>query len=68
MMIRFLLENIPYRPTLSIDEREYKGLSLLERCGYTEYAFTGINSIFLRRDIVEQFNQKRMKELQGEYQ
>ena len=63
-----VLENIPYRPTLSIDEREYKGLSLLERCGYTEYAFTGINSIFLRRDIVEQFNQKRMKELQGEYQ
>ena len=62
-----VLENIPYRPTLSIDEREYKGLSLLERCGYTEYAFTGINSIFLRRDIVEQFNQKRMKELQGEY-
>ena len=61
-----VLENIPYRPTLSIDEREYKGCSVLEKCGYTEYAFTGINSIFLRRDVVEQFNQKRMKELQGE--
>ena len=61
-----VLENIPYRPTLSIDEREYKGRSLLEKYGYPEYAFTGINSVFLRRDIVEQFNQKRMKELQGE--
>lgn len=62
-----ILENIPYRATLSIDEREYKGCSLLEKCGYTEYAFTGINSIFLSRDIVEQFNQKRRKELQGEH-
>lgn len=62
-----ILENIPYRPTLSIDEREYKGNLLLEQCGYTEYAFTGINSIFLRRDVVAQFNQKRLKELQGEH-
>ena len=62
-----ILENIPYRPTLSIDEREYKGNSFLEQCGYTEYAFTGINSIFLRRDVVAQFNQKRLKELQGEH-
>ena len=61
-----VLENIPYRPTLSIDEREYKGCSLLEKCGYTEYAFTGINSIFLRRDVVEQFNLARMEELRGE--
>ena len=61
-----VLENIPYRPTLSIDEREYKGCSLLEKCGYTEYAFTGINSIFLRRDVVRQFNLERMEELRGE--
>ena len=59
-----VLENIPYRPILSIDEREYKGRSFLEQRGYTEYAFTGINSIFLRRDVVEHFNQKRMSELQ----
>ena len=58
-----VLENIPYRPTLSIDEREYKGRSLLEQCGYTEYAFTGINSIFLCRDVVNQFNAKRNTEL-----
>ena len=61
-----VLENIPYRPTLSIDEREYKGCAFLEKCGYTEYAFTGINSIFLRRDVVEQFNFERMEELRGE--
>ena len=60
-----VLENIPYRPTLSIDEREYKGCSFLEKYGYTEYAFTGINSIFVCRDIVEQFNWERMKELRG---
>lgn len=60
-----ILENIPYRPTLSIDEREYKGRQLLEKQGYTEYAFTGINSIYLDRDIVKRFNEKRVKELQG---
>lgn len=59
-----IIENIPYHPILSIDEREYKGSSLLDKKGYTEYAFTGINSIFLRRDVVEAFNKKRMQELQ----
>ena len=59
-----IIENISYHSTLSIDEREYKGKSLLDQYGYTEYAFTGINSIFLRKDVVKKSNERREKELQ----
>ncbi len=61
-----ILENIPYSPLLSIDQREYKCVEFLREKGYTEYAFTGINSIFLLSEAVEKFNKKRWQELAGE--
>lgn len=53
-----VLENIPYRPTLVIGEKENKAADILEKCDYIEYAFTGINSIYLDRRAVEEFNRK----------
>lgn len=59
-----VLENIPYTPLLSIDHREFRGVDFLNKKGYTEYAFTGINSIFVHRKVVDKFNEKRKKELE----
>lgn len=61
-----ILENIPYSPLLSIDRREYKCVEFLREKGYTEYAFTGINSIFLLTAAVEEFNKRRRQELAGD--
>lgn len=58
-----ILENIPYTPLLSIDQREFKCAEYLENAGYTEYAFTGINSIYVLREAVEAFNNRRMSQL-----
>lgn len=60
-----ILENIPYTPLLSVDQREYGCVDFLHGKGYTEYAFTGINSIFVLKKIVEEFNERRKKELAG---
>lgn len=62
--IIIVLENIPYTPLLSIDHREFRGVDFLNKKGYTEYAFTGINSIFVHRKVVDKFNEKRKKELE----
>ena len=59
-----ILENIPYTPLLSIDQREFKCADYLESAGYTEYAFTGINSIFVLREAVEAFNHRRKNQLE----
>ena len=48
---------------LSIKEREYKGVELLTTKGYTEYAFTGINSIFVLEEAVDEFNIRRKMQL-----
>ena len=61
-----ILENIPYSPLLSIDRRDYKCVEFLREKGYTEYAFTGINSIFLLTAVVEEFNKRRRQELAGD--
>lgn len=61
-----ILENIPYTPLLSAGQREYKCVEFLKQHGYVEYAFTGINSIFIRQAVVEEFNQKRLIELEQE--
>ena len=45
-----ILENIPYSPLLSIDQREYKCVEFLREKGYTEYAFTGHEVRILRED------------------
>ena len=60
-----ILENIPYTPLLPVDEREYHCVEFLKQHGYVEYAFTGINSIFVLKKAVEEFNQKRQKELEN---
>lgn len=42
-----IVESIPYRSQLVIDEKRFDLLSFMKDQGYSEYAFTGINSIFL---------------------
>lgn len=56
--LMIVLENIPYKPTLVIGEKENKAADLLEKNDYIEYAFTGINSIYLDRRAVIEFNRK----------
>lgn len=56
--LMIVLENIPYKPTLVIDEKENKAADILERHEYIEYAFTGINSIYLDCRAVKEFNRK----------
>ena len=43
----FIVEMIPYRPTLVIGEKNKEIINFMESVGYIEYAFTGINSIFV---------------------
>lgn len=42
-----IVETIPYRPHLVIGEKNDQVASYLKGKGYAEYAFTGINSIFI---------------------
>lgn len=41
------IETIPYRRHLVIEEKREEIVAFMQAVGYTEYAFTGINSIFL---------------------
>lgn len=50
-----VVETIEYRPYLPINVKKYEVEKYLEKKDYVEYAFTGINSIFI--------DAKRMKEL-----
>lgn len=43
------IEMIPYRPRLVVGEKDEKIIQFMESIEYIEYAFTGINSIFLDR-------------------
>ena len=43
------IEMIPYRPRLVVGEKDDKIMEFLKSVDYVEYAFTGINSIFLDR-------------------
>jgi len=45
-----ILETIPYRPRLVYDEKKEDIVAFLKGKNYTEYAFTGINSIFVDRE------------------
>ena len=40
-------ETIPYQPNLVVGEKDGEIVRFMESIDYTEYAFTGINSIFL---------------------
>lgn len=55
-----ILENIPYRPYLVIEMKQDKLLDFMKQNDYVEYAFTGINSLYVDRRYVEKFNQKKM--------
>ena len=46
----FVVEMIPYRPTLVIGEKNEEIVNFMESVNYVEYAFTGINSIFVDKE------------------
>jgi FkbM family methyltransferase len=43
----FVIETIPYRTKLQTGEKQNAILEFMKTAGYVEYAFTGINSIFV---------------------
>lgn len=55
-----ILENIPYRPYLVIEMKQDKLLNFMNQNDYVEYAFTGINSLYVDKRYVDKFNQKKM--------
>lgn len=64
--LAIILENIPYHPYLVIEDREDKAGDILRENQYIEYAFTGINSIYVDKTAIEAFNAKRKGELTKE--
>jgi FkbM family methyltransferase len=48
-----VLEMIPYSKKLPVGQKNQEILAFLQEKGYTEYAFTGINSIFLDTNATE---------------
>lgn len=57
--IAVLIEMIPYSTGLVIDEKDENILSFMDEHGYAEFAFTGINSIFVDRHVVNHVNDMR---------
>lgn len=49
-----IVEMIPYRKTLYMGEKNKEILELMDRIGYAEYAFTGINSIFIDKECIKE--------------
>jgi FkbM family methyltransferase len=49
-----IVEMIPYRKTLYVGERNKDIIEFMERVGYIEFAFTGINSIFIDKESFEE--------------
>lgn len=47
------VETIPYRVHLVVDEKRTEIVHLMDELGYAEYAFTGINSIFVDRGQIQ---------------
>lgn len=43
----FIIETIEYRQSISIDNKRQDIIEFMERQDYAEYAFTGVNSIFV---------------------
>ena len=48
-----ILEMIPYQPSLVVEDKMADVALFMTEHGYIEYAFTGINSIFIDRDKIE---------------
>jgi len=51
--LAILIEMIPYRSHLVIEEKNQAIVQFMNSKNYTEYAFTGINSIFLDKDKIK---------------
>ena len=61
-----ILESIEYKPYLVTEKSENKKLSgLLADNNYIEYAFTGINSLYVDRDFVSSVNSEIIGEICG---
>jgi len=59
-----ILESIEYKPYLVTEKSENKKLSeLLADNNYIEYAFTGINSLYVDRDFVSSVNSEIIEEI-----
>ena len=54
-----IVEMIPYKPCLIVDEKNNKITEYMREQNYVEYAFTGINSIFI--------DSKKLREVTDEY-
>lgn len=52
--VLFVVETVEYHPKLSVPVKDKKILDLFEKNGYVEFAFTGINSIFVDRGVLNQ--------------
>ena len=63
--IIIVLENIEYRPYLVLGERCDKAGKILRDENYIEYAFTGINSIYVDKIAVEKFNNEQIEKIKG---
>ncbi|MCL1883907.1 MAG: FkbM family methyltransferase [Defluviitaleaceae bacterium] len=48
----FIIETIPYTFPYSICEKNAEIINFMENVGYYEYAFTGINSIFVDKEVL----------------
>ena len=51
-----VVEVIPYSQNLSVGIKNDKIIAYLEQQEYIEYAFTGVNSIFIDRKKIETYN------------
>ena len=61
--IIIVLENIEYHPYLVIGDRDDKAGEFLRGKNYIEYAFTGINSIYIDKIAVEKFNNELIEKI-----
>ncbi|MBQ4061881.1 MAG: FkbM family methyltransferase [Christensenellaceae bacterium] len=55
--LMMVIEMIPYKNSLVVGIKNHEILDFMESVGYVEYAFSGINSIFI--------DKKRVEEIQG---
>lgn len=49
----FIVETIMYRPVLDLDNKRHDIVEFMESKDYVEYAFTGVNSIFIDKRAIK---------------
>ncbi len=47
----FIVETITYKANISLNNKRNEIVEFMEESGYREYAFTGVNSIFVNKDL-----------------